>query len=74
MNYIDEIQLQINEVHQRLLEAGWLAAARSVEAAAEDAGQDVTKLMAAADHACWHLEQLDKLALRKLNQYDRDCY
>jgi hypothetical protein len=74
MNYRDEIQQHINEVWQALTRAGWLAAASSVDAAAASAGDDLTALMAAHDHACWHLQQLESAALASINQYDRDCY
>ncbi len=58
MNYIDELYLRINQAYEALESAGELKAADSVEAAAADAGNDVTKLMAAADYAAWHLDQL----------------
>jgi len=58
MNYIDELYLRINQAYQALESAGELKAADSVEAAAADAGTDVTKLMAVADYAAWHLDQL----------------
>jgi hypothetical protein len=74
MNYQDELQLQINEVWHALNRCGWLAAARSVEAAANAAGSDVVALMAAHDHACWHMQQLENAGLQTVNQYDRDCY
>ena len=58
MNYIDELYLRINQAYSTLESAGDLKAADSVQAAAADAGSDVTKLMAAADYAAWHLKQL----------------
>ena len=60
MNYRDELQLQINEAWQALTQCGLNSAARSVEASAISAGNDVVALMAAADHAAWHLQQLVK--------------
>jgi hypothetical protein len=73
MNYADELQLQINEIHRALVRVGWLAAARSVEAAAVSAA-GIPGLLAAHDHACWHMQQLENQGLRQANQYDRDCY
>ena len=58
MNYIDELYLRINQAYATLESAGDLKAADSVQAAAADAGSDVTKLMAVADYAAWHLKQL----------------
>jgi len=33
----------------------------TIDAAATSAGNDVTKLMAAHDYACWHLQELEKV-------------
>lgn len=74
MNYREELQLQINEAWQALKRCGWDCAARSVETSAASAGDDLVALMAAADHAAWHLQQLEAEGLRQANQYDRDCY
>jgi len=74
MNYSDELHLYINTVWQRLDACGWKAAARSVEAAVNDAGESLPKLMAAADHAAYHEHELNKSALTKINQFDQDCF
>ena len=74
MNYQDQLQLEINEIWQALNRAGWDSAATSVEALAADAGNCLVKLMAAHDHACWHMQQLESAGLAAINQYDRDCY
>ena len=42
------------------MDAGWELSAESVDAAASSAGNDVTKLMAAHDYACWHLQEMEK--------------
>ena len=60
MNYQDQLLLEINQIWQQLTDAGWKNAADSVDASASSAGNDVTKLMAAHDYACWHLQELEK--------------
>lgn len=74
MNYRDELQLQINQIWQSLNRCGWHRAAASVESAANSAGEDLVQLMAAHDHACWHMQQLEDAGLAAINQYDQDCY
>ncbi len=74
MNYQDQLQLEINEIWQALSRAGWHAAATSVERSTTDAGACLMKLMAAHDHACWHMQQLENAGLVVINQYDRDCF
>ena len=60
MNYKDQLLLEINQIWQQLTDAGCETSANSVDAAATSAGNDVTKLMAAHDYACWHLQEMDK--------------
>lgn len=73
MNHREDLQLEINTIWQSLDRAGWAAAARSVAAAADSAGDDLIALFAAADHARWHLQQLENAGRQAMNQYDRDC-
>lgn len=58
MNYKDELMLQINEIWQELNKVGLTTSANSVAAAA-DSATTVTELMAAADYAMWHFQQID---------------
>jgi hypothetical protein len=60
MNYKDQLLLEINQIWQQLTDAGWKTSADGVDAAATSAGNDVTKLMAAHDYACWHLQEFEK--------------
>lgn len=60
MNYQDQLLLEINQIWQQLTDAGWKNAADGVDAAATSAGNNITKLMAAYDYACWHLQELEK--------------
>ena len=63
MNYQDQLLLEINQIHKQLMDAGWELSAESVDAAASSAGNDVTKMMAAHDYACWHLQEFEKAGM-----------
>lgn len=63
MNYFDELLLEINQIHQKLIDSGDLVAADGVDAAVSSAGNDVTKMIAAHDYACWHLQELEKVSM-----------
>jgi len=63
MNYKDQLLLEINQIWQQLTDAGFSAAADGVDVATTSAGNDVTKLMAAHDYACWHLQELEKVSM-----------
>jgi hypothetical protein len=63
MNYQDQLLLEINQIWQQLTDAGWKTAADGVDAAASSAGNDVTKLMAAHDYACWHFQEFEKAGM-----------
>ena len=63
MNYQDQLLLEINQIWQQLTDVGWKNAADSVDAAISSAGNDVTKIMAAHDYACWHLQELEKSSM-----------
>jgi hypothetical protein len=63
MNYRDQLLIEINQIWQKLIDAGWKNSADGVAAAANSAGNDLTKIMAAHDYACWHLQELEKASL-----------
>lgn len=63
MNYQDQLLLEINQIWQQLTDAGWKTAADGVNASASSAGNDVTKLMAAHDYACWYLQEFEKAGM-----------
>ena len=60
MNYQDQLLLEINQIHQQLMNAGCKKSADGVDAAISSAGNDLTKIMAAHDYACWHLQEMEK--------------
>jgi hypothetical protein len=63
MNYQDQLLLEINQIWQQLTDAGHKNAADGVDAAISSAGNDLTKIMAAHDYACWHLEQMENASM-----------
>jgi hypothetical protein len=63
MNYKDQLLLEINQIWQQLTDAGCKNAADGVDAAISSAGNDLTKIMAAHDYACWHLQELEKVSM-----------
>ena len=52
--------MEINQIWQQLTDAGCQNAADGVDAAANSAGNDLTKIIAAHDYACWHLQEFEK--------------
>ena len=60
MNYRDQLLLEINKIHQKLIKSGRTISAESVNYSVTSAGSNLTKLMAAHDYACWHLQELEK--------------
>ena len=60
MNYQDQLLLEINQIWQQLTDAGYKKSADSVDSAITSAGNDLTKIMAAHDYACWHLQEMEK--------------